>query len=60
MTTKKTDLDSEKELRISMDVEFFERLEKIKDYYGIRNNTEIIRFMINDKYRQLFGEKEKI
>lgn len=32
---------------------FFERLETIKTYYGIKNNTEIIRFMINEKYRDI-------
>ncbi|MFX0073515.1 MAG: hypothetical protein ACFFAO_20755 [Candidatus Hermodarchaeota archaeon] len=44
----------EKELRISMDDSFFEKLDRIKDYYGIKNYTEIIRFMIKDKHRELF------
>ncbi|MFW9970926.1 MAG: hypothetical protein ACFFDF_12075 [Candidatus Odinarchaeota archaeon] len=53
MTQKESQNESEKELRISMDREFFSRLEIIKLHYGIKNNTEIIRFMINDKYREI-------
>ena len=49
----------EKELRISMEDDFFQKLEKIKEYYGIKNNTEIIRFMIKSKYREIFEVLEK-
>lgn len=53
MNKKKSDSLIEKELRIGMEDVFFERLEAIKTYYGIKNNTEIVRFMINEKYRDL-------
>lgn len=58
MSVKKSEKILEKELRISMEPEFFQKLEKIKDYYGIKNNTEIIRFMIKEKDRELFGGLE--
>lgn len=57
MNEKKSAKSFEKELRISMGDDFFEKLEVIKDFYGIRNNTEIIRFMITDKYREIKKEK---
>lgn len=59
MSAKKSEKILEKELRISMEPEFFQKLEDIKDYYGIKNNTEIIRFMIKEKSRELFGGSEK-
>lgn len=59
MNAKKSEDIIEKELRIPLEVDFFKKLEKIKEYYGIKNNTEIIRFMIKDKYRELFIELEK-
>lgn len=58
MNKKKSNSLIEKELRIGMEDIFFERLEAIKTYYGIRNNTEIIRLMINEKYRDVVPLKE--
>jgi hypothetical protein len=56
MNEKKSEKNLEKELRISMDDDFFQKLERIKNYFGIKNNTEMIRFMIKDKFRELFGD----
>ena len=53
MDQNNSDDFKEKDLRISMDRDFFAKLNIIKLYYGIKNNTEIIRFMINDKHREL-------
>lgn len=53
MTQEDSQEDTEKELRISMNKDFYAKLNIIKLYYGIKNNTEIIRFMINDKHREL-------
>ena len=46
------------ELRITLEDEFLKHLEQIKQYYGILNNTEIIRFLIKDKHRDLFKKDE--
>ena len=59
MNKKKSENIFEKELRIPMEKDFFQKLEAIKDYYGIKNNTEIIRFMIKDKFRELFTNLER-
>ncbi|MHA1659060.1 MAG: hypothetical protein ACTSUT_08070 [Promethearchaeota archaeon] len=59
MNEKNSENILEKELRIAMEEEFFEKLEAIKDFYGIKNNTEIIRFMIKDKFRELFRDLER-
>lgn len=58
MNEKKSVKSSEKELRISMENDFFNKLEIIKEFYGIKNSTEIIRFMINEKYREIIDEKD--
>ena len=39
------------DLHVPVDKEIFGKLETIKVYYGIKNNTEIIRFLITKEYR---------
>lgn len=50
--------EDEKELRTWLEKEFFDKLDKIKTYYGIKNTTEMVRYLINEKYRELYGKKE--
>ncbi|MHA2035429.1 MAG: hypothetical protein ACW98X_03285 [Promethearchaeota archaeon] len=47
-------MDNEKhEFHISLEKEVFDKLESIKDYHGIKNLTEIIRFLITKEYREV-------
>jgi len=47
-------MDNEKhEFHISLERDVFDKLEDIKDYHGIKNITEIIRFLITKEYREL-------
>lgn len=47
-------MDNEKhELHISIEKEVFDKLESIKDYHGIKNITEIIRFLITKEDREI-------
>jgi len=41
------------ELHVTLDKEIFDRLEAIKDYHGIKNITEIVRFLITKEYRKI-------
>ena len=41
------------ELHVTLEKEIFDRLETIKEYHGIKNLTEIIRFLITKEYRQI-------
>ena len=41
------------EIRVSLEDEFFEKIESIKNYYGIKNNTELIRLLITEKHREI-------
>ncbi|GAG14864.1 unnamed protein product [marine sediment metagenome] len=41
------------EIRVSLEEEFIEKIEHIKNYYGIKNTTELIRFLITKKYREV-------
>lgn len=52
MSSKKED---EKELRTWLETDFFKLLDDIKGYFGIKNTTEIIRFLIKEKHREIFG-----
>ncbi len=47
-------MENEKhEFHIALEKELFEKLENIKDYHGIKNITEIIRFLITKEYREI-------
>ncbi|MFX1303971.1 MAG: hypothetical protein ACFFBV_08570 [Promethearchaeota archaeon] len=47
-------MENEKhEFHISLENEIFDKLESIKDYHGIKNITEIIRFLITKEYRDI-------
>ncbi len=45
--------EKNKELHVPIEKEIFQKLEDIKEYHGIKNNTEIIRFLITKKYREI-------
>ena len=52
----KNKIEIEKDLRVSMTKPFFDKLNEIKEFYGIKNYTEIIRFMINFMHRNIQKE----
>jgi len=41
------------EIRVSLEEEFIEKIERLKSYYGIKNSTELIRVIITEKYRDI-------
>lgn len=43
----------QKELRVLMEEDLFEKLESIKNFHGLKNNAEIIRFLITKEYRTI-------
>jgi len=45
--------EKHKELHIPIDLEIFDKLETVKEYHGIKNSTEIIRFLITKEYREI-------
>ena len=45
--------DKSKDMHVPLEKEIFERLELIKEYHGIKNNTEIVRFLITKEYRKI-------
>jgi hypothetical protein len=47
-------MDNEKhEFHISLEKEVYDKIESIKYYHGIKNITEIIRFLITKEYREI-------
>ncbi len=47
-------MDNEKhEFHISLEKDLFDKLESIKTYHGIKNITEIIRFLITKEDREI-------
>ena len=42
-----------KEFHISLEMDVFDKLEIIKEYHGIKNVTEIIRFLITKEQREI-------
>ncbi len=47
-----------KEFHLSLEMEIFDKLEAIKEYHGIHNITEIIRFLITKEHREI-NKKDK-
>lgn len=47
------------ELHITLEMELFDKLEVIKNYYGIKNTTEVIRYLITKKFRKIPAEQSK-
>ena len=55
MTAKKeVPKKGEKELRTWLEEEWFDKIDKIKERIGVRNSTELMRILINEKYYELF------
>lgn len=51
-------MENEKhEFHISLEKDIFDKLEAIKDYHGIKNITEIIRFLITKEFREIKKEE---
>ncbi|MFX0007336.1 MAG: hypothetical protein ACFFA7_15310 [Promethearchaeota archaeon] len=47
-------MENEKhEFHISVEKDIFDKLESIREYHGIKNITEIIRFLITKEYRDI-------
>lgn len=44
---------SYKELRVILDKEIYEKLEKIREFHGLKNMTEVIRFLITKEFRNI-------
>ena len=45
--------DKSKDMHIPLERELFDKLEAVKEYHGIKNNTEIIRFLITKEHRKV-------
>ncbi|MDX1797782.1 MAG: hypothetical protein R3255_03960 [Candidatus Lokiarchaeia archaeon] len=51
-------MENEKhEFHISLEKDIFDKLESIREYHGIKNITEIIRFLITKEYRDIKKSK---
>ena len=44
------------EIRVIIEKEFEEKINKLKSFYGIKNTTELIRFLITEKFRELYSK----
>ncbi len=49
-----------KELHVPVDKEIIDKLNIIKEYHGIKNSTEIIRFLITKEYRDIVESEHYI
>ncbi len=47
------------ELRTRVDAALLKKLEKLKEYYGVTENSEILRLLISEMYRNI-GKKDEI
>ena len=47
-------------LRMDFEGEWARKIKKIKDYTGIHTTTDLIRYLINEKYREVEKNERKI
>lgn len=47
------DSKDEKELRVILKKSTFQKLDKIRRYYGLKNLAEIVRLLITTEYRRI-------
>ncbi len=52
--------EKEKELRAWLEEDIFKVLDNIRDKLGLKNTTEVLRFLISEKNEHMFGESIKI
>lgn len=53
-------MDKKLELRVHIHKEFIGKINALKNYYGIKNTTELIRFLITERYREIIENKHNI
>ncbi len=46
-------MSKKNEIRVSLDKESNEKINRLKKYYGIKKNTELIRLLITEKFREI-------
>jgi hypothetical protein len=46
-------------IRIDLEGEEAERFETVKDYRGIKANTDLIRVLVSDEYNKILGKEPK-
>ena len=49
----RVDKKEEKELRVMLEKDLLDKLEKIKEFHGLKNMTEIIRLLIAKEFRNI-------
>jgi hypothetical protein len=47
------------QVRVELEGELQRRFVILKKYYGLENNTELVRILVNEKYKQAFPKEEK-
>jgi hypothetical protein len=45
------------QVRVELEGELQKRFETLKKHYGLENNTELVRILVNEKYKQLFPKE---
>ena len=45
--------EEKRELRVHLQEEFHKKIDDFKDFYGIQNNADVIRFIINEQHRKI-------
>ena len=45
-------------VRVEFKGETLQRFEAVKKYYGLEDNTEVLRILVNEKFKEVFGSKE--
>ena len=45
------------QILVELEGEVKRRFDILKNYYGLKNKTEVVRTLVNEKYKQLFPKE---
>jgi hypothetical protein len=45
------------QVRLELDGPLLEHFKIVKENYGVKRNTDVLRLLVNDKYQEMFGTK---
>ena len=51
-------MEEEVNVRVEFKGEMAEKFNKVKDELGVKNNTEVVRILINRKFSEMFKSKK--
>jgi len=47
------------QVRVEFETDLLKKFNALRKYFGVEGGADLVRFLVNDKHRQVFGVEEK-